>query len=132
MYKSLDVGTRYFSTITNFVIEMTLGHVVTLPFSTGKLGFDPDIWNNKLTLSGYVEEAYLTTVPKVPKKSGGGFFQNGGIMESIFNVIVAFFKWRSRSNEWTHILNFCSKMSVFNFSLRLLKKHHIHIIFYYI
>ena len=35
--------------------------------STGKLGFDPDIWNNKLKLSGYVEEAYLTTVPKVPK-----------------------------------------------------------------
>ena len=31
MYNSLDVGTRYFSTITNFVIEMTLGHVVTLP-----------------------------------------------------------------------------------------------------
>ena len=32
MYKSLDVGrTPYFSTITNFVIEMTLGHVVTVP-----------------------------------------------------------------------------------------------------
>ena len=31
MYKSLDVGTRYFSTITNSVIVMTLGHVVTLP-----------------------------------------------------------------------------------------------------
>ena len=31
VYKSLDVGTRYFSTITHFVIEMTLGHVVTLP-----------------------------------------------------------------------------------------------------
>ena len=31
VYKSLDVGTRYFSTIKNFVIEMTLGHVVTLP-----------------------------------------------------------------------------------------------------
>ena len=30
-YKSLDVDTPYFSTITNFVIEMTLGHVVTLP-----------------------------------------------------------------------------------------------------
>ena len=31
VYKSLDVDTPYFSTITNFVIEMTLGHVVTLP-----------------------------------------------------------------------------------------------------
>ena len=31
LYKSLDVGTPYFSTITHFVIEMTLGHVVTLP-----------------------------------------------------------------------------------------------------
>ena len=31
VYKSLDVGTPYFSTITNFVIEMTLGYVVTLP-----------------------------------------------------------------------------------------------------
>ena len=33
VYKSLDVdvGTPYFSTITNFVIEMTLGHVVTVP-----------------------------------------------------------------------------------------------------
>ena len=31
VYKSLNVGTPYFSTITNFVIEMTLGHVVTLP-----------------------------------------------------------------------------------------------------
>ena len=31
VYMSLDVGTPYFSTITNFVIEMTLGHVVTLP-----------------------------------------------------------------------------------------------------
>ena len=93
----------------------------TNAYSTGKLGFDPDIWNNKLKLSGYVEEAYLTTVPKVPK-NGGGYFQNGGITESIFNVIVAFFKWRWRSNEWTHILNFCSKMSVFNFSLMLLKK----------
>ena len=29
--KSLDVGTPYFYTITNFVIEMTLGNVVTLP-----------------------------------------------------------------------------------------------------
>ena len=41
--------------------------------STGKLGFDPDIWNNKLKLSGYVEEAYLTTVPKVPKNPVAGF-----------------------------------------------------------
>ena len=31
VYKSLYVGTPYFSTITNFVIAMTLGHVVTLP-----------------------------------------------------------------------------------------------------
>ena len=31
VYKSLDIGTPYFSTITNFVIEMTSGHVVTLP-----------------------------------------------------------------------------------------------------
>ena len=31
VYNSLDVGTPYFSTITNFVIEMTLGHVVALP-----------------------------------------------------------------------------------------------------
>ena len=31
VYTSLDVGTPYCSTITNFVIEMTLGHVVTLP-----------------------------------------------------------------------------------------------------
>ena len=31
VYKSLDVGTPYFSTIKNFVIEMTLWHVVTLP-----------------------------------------------------------------------------------------------------
>ena len=31
VYKSLDVGTRYFSTIANFVIDMTLGRVVTLP-----------------------------------------------------------------------------------------------------
>ena len=30
VYKSLDVGTPYVSIITNFVIEMTLGHVVTL------------------------------------------------------------------------------------------------------
>ena len=30
VYKSLDVGTPYFSTIKNFVIEMTLGNVVTL------------------------------------------------------------------------------------------------------
>ena len=30
VYKSLDVGTTYFSTIANFVIEMTLGHVVTV------------------------------------------------------------------------------------------------------
>ena len=42
-------------------------------YSTGKLGFDPDIWNNKLKLSGYVEEAYLTTVPKVPKNPVAGF-----------------------------------------------------------
>ena len=41
--------------------------------STGKLGFDLDIWNNKLKLSGYVEEAYLTTVPKVPKNPVAGF-----------------------------------------------------------
>ena len=41
--------------------------------STGKLGFDPDIWNNKLKLSGYVEEAYLTTVSKVPKNPVAGF-----------------------------------------------------------
>ena len=41
--------------------------------STGKLGFDPDIWNNKLKLSGYVEEAYLTTVPKVPNNPVPGF-----------------------------------------------------------
>ena len=41
--------------------------------STGKLGFDPNIWNNKLKLSGYVEEAYLTTVPKVPKNPVAGF-----------------------------------------------------------
>ena len=41
--------------------------------STGKLGFDPDICNNKLKLSGYVEEAYLTTVPKVPKNPVAGF-----------------------------------------------------------
>ena len=31
VYKSLNVGKPYFSTITNVVIEMTLGHVVTLP-----------------------------------------------------------------------------------------------------
>ena len=31
VYKSLDVGTPYFSTITNFVIDMALEHVVTLP-----------------------------------------------------------------------------------------------------
>ena len=31
VYKSLDVGTPYFSTITNYVIEMTLGHVITSP-----------------------------------------------------------------------------------------------------
>ena len=31
VYTSLNVGTPYLSTITNFVIEMTLGHVVTLP-----------------------------------------------------------------------------------------------------
>ena len=30
VYKSLDVSIPYFSTITNFVIEMTLGHVVTV------------------------------------------------------------------------------------------------------
>ena len=41
--------------------------------SSGKLGFDPDIWNNKLKLSGYVEEAYLTTVPKVPNNPVAGF-----------------------------------------------------------
>ena len=31
VYKSLDVGIPYFSTIKNFVIDMALGHVVTLP-----------------------------------------------------------------------------------------------------
>ena len=31
VYKSLDVVTPNYSTITNFVIEMTLAHVVTLP-----------------------------------------------------------------------------------------------------
>ena len=31
VYKSLDESTPYFSAITNFVIEMTLGHVETLP-----------------------------------------------------------------------------------------------------
>ena len=31
VYKSLDVGTPYISAIKNFVIEITLGHVVTLP-----------------------------------------------------------------------------------------------------
>ena len=30
VYKSLDVGSPYFHTITNFVIEMTSGQVVTL------------------------------------------------------------------------------------------------------
>ena len=31
VYKSLDVGTSNCSTISNFVIEMTSGHVVTVP-----------------------------------------------------------------------------------------------------
>ena len=58
-------------------VSTTFTHMI--PFvsvcanSTGKLGFDPDIWNNKLKLSGYVEEAYLTTVPKVPKNPVAGF-----------------------------------------------------------
>ena len=36
-----------------------------------------------------------------PNKSGGGFFQYGGITEYIFNALVAVFKCRWRSNEWT-------------------------------
>ena len=54
------------SVLTNWVPHMSHN-------STGKLGFDPDIWNNKLKLSGYVEEAYLTTIPKVPKNPVAGF-----------------------------------------------------------
>ena len=46
--------------------SMDVNRYYAYSYSTGKLGFDPDIWNNKLKLSGYVEEAYLTTVPKVP------------------------------------------------------------------
>ena len=42
--------------------------------------------------SGHVKGVYLTNVLKVPKKSGGGFFQNGGITESILDLTVPFRK----------------------------------------
>ena len=37
VYKSQDVGTPYFSTITNLVIEMTLWHVVALTLPLGQV-----------------------------------------------------------------------------------------------
>ena len=57
--------------------------------------------------------------PESPNKSGGGFFQNGGIMQSIFNLLVDFFKYRLRRNGRTSILYFCSYISEFHFSLIL-------------
>ncbi len=55
--------------------------------------------------------------PESPKKSGRGFFQNGGKTESIFNVLMAFFKCRWRPNWWTYRLNLGTQMSVLHFSL---------------
>ena len=78
------------------------GHTTTMR-RTATVTLDP----LGLRWNAYIQEAYLTTVPKVPKNPVAVFFfKNGGITESIFNVIVAFFKWRWRSNELTHILNY--------------------------
>ncbi len=85
-----------------------------LVYSTGKLGFDPDIWKKQADTFRICLGALSDYCPESPKKSGGGFSQNGGIRES---MLVSFFKCRWRSNGSTYRLHFYSKMSVFQFSL---------------
>ena len=48
--KSQDVGTPYFSTITNLVIEMTLGHVVTLPLGQVSGADSSHLWGESCKL----------------------------------------------------------------------------------
>ena len=70
---------------------------VTSPCSTGKLaGFllkpghlEKQAETFRICLGGLSEQR-----PESPKKSGGGFFQNGGITAAIFDFLVMFLKRR--------------------------------------
>ena len=68
------------------------------PYSTGKLA-------RFLVQSGHLEKQAETFriclggisdyCPESPKKSGGGFFQNGGLIKCIFNLQVKC-RWRTK------------------------------------